>query len=72
MKDNLGYIRETMLNYFNEDNNSQNSLDIDNENIIEQDNVDNNFEYNQSSQENQLEEDFDYTLLKVIVFLIFL
>ena len=73
MKDNLGYIKETMMNYFDEsDNTSQQDMIIDENNIIDSNDVTEDFKYNQSSQQSQTEEDFDYTFLKVIVFLIFL
>ena len=72
MKDNLGYIKETMLNYFDEsDKDFQQDIFIDENNIIDSNDVTEDFKYNQSSQQSQNEEDFDYTFLKVIVFLIF-
>lgn len=67
MRNNLGYITETILGYYNNDNDYQN---IDEQNIIDSNNVNDNFEYNVSSQQNN-DEEFDYTLLKIIVFLIF-
>ena len=76
MKDKLGYIKEEMLNFYNESNiNSYDNSSINENNIIDTNDVNNNFEYNgynQSSQPTQSEEDFDYTLLKIIAFLIFL
>lgn len=73
MKTKLGYIKETAMNYFDESNtNSQENLFIDKNNVIESSNVGDNFEYyNQSTQQTENKEDFDYTLLKVIIFLIF-
>lgn len=73
MKDKLGYIKELMLNYYDENqNNSQNeNIYINEDNVIDSNDVNNNFEYNQSSQEISNDENFDYTLLKVIIFLIF-
>lgn len=67
MRNNLGYIKETILGYYDNDNVYQT---IDEQNIIDSNNVNDNFEYNVSSQQNN-DEEFDYTLLKIIVFLIF-
>lgn len=67
MRNNLGYIKETILGYYDNDNDYQS---IDEQNIIDSNNVNDNFEYNVSSQQNN-DEEFDYTLLKIIVFLIF-
>lgn len=72
MKDSLGYIKEELLNFYNENNNSQEDLFIDENNIIDVKAIEDKSEYNQSSQQTLNEEDFDYTLLKIIVFLIFL
>lgn len=73
MRNNLGYIKETMLNYFDEsDKDFQQDILINENNIIDSNDVTEDFKYNQSSQQSQTEEDFDYTFLKVIVFLIFL
>lgn len=76
MKDrNIGYIKEEIL-YFNDtDINS-----IDKDNAINVNDINNNFEYVQSQQQTQYgqenteqnKQEFDYTLLKVIVFLIFI
>lgn len=76
MKDrNIGYIKEEIL-YFNDtDINS-----IDKDNAINVNDINNNFEYVQSQQQTQYSQEnteqnnqeFDYTLLKVIVFLIFI
>lgn len=72
MKDTLGFIKEQLLNFYDmSDENTQQDFSIDENNIIDVKAIDDN-NYNQSSQQTQNEEDFDYTLLKVIVFLIFL
>ena len=65
---NLGYIKEEEL-FFND-------LNIDKNNVINVDDINNNFEYNQPQEienvnEMQPQEEFDYTFLKIIVFLIF-
>ena len=71
----LGYIKEEMLNFYNTDN----DFGIDENNVIDIEDINNNFEYNKTyqTQNNEInneinnEEDFDYTFLKIIVFLIF-
>lgn len=69
---NLGYIKEKEL-FFDD-------LNIDENNVINVENIDNNFEYNRPQEvetinetvnEMQSQEEFDYTFLKIIVFLIF-
>lgn len=66
MKGNIGYIKETELNYF--DNEQSN-------NIIDVNDINDNYEYIQE-QQNQVTDNqadtFDYTLLKIICFLIFI
>ena len=70
-KRKLGYIKEEMLNFYNTDN----DFGIDENNVIDIEDINNNFEYNKTyqTQNNEInnEEDFDYTFLKIIVFLIF-
>lgn len=70
-KTKLGYIKEEMLNYYN----TENDLGIDENNVIDITDINNNFEYNENLQtQNNIinnEEEFDYTFLKIIVFLIF-
>lgn len=68
-KRNLGYIKEEEL-FFNDD------LNIDKNNIIDVDDINNDFVYNQPQEINiieqeQTQEEFDYTFLKIIIFLIF-
>lgn len=70
-KRKLGYIKEEMLDFYNTDN----DFSIDENNVINIEDINNNFEYNKTyqTQNNEInnEEDFDYTFLKIIVFLIF-
>ena len=70
-KTKLGYIKEEMLNYYN----TGNDFGIDENNVIDIEDINNNFEYNENQQtQNNIinnEEEFDYTFLKIIVFLIF-
>lgn len=69
-KTKLGYIKEEMLDFYNTDD-----FGIDENNVIDIEDINNNFEYNKTyqTQNNEInnEEDFDYTFLKIIVFLIF-
>lgn len=70
-KRKLGYIKEEMLDFYN----TGNDLGIDENNVIDIEDINNNFEYNENQQtQNNIinnEEEFDYTFLKIIVFLIF-
>lgn len=65
MKGNIGYIKETELNYFDDEQSN---------NIIDVNDINDNYEYIQ--QQNQVTDNqadtFDYTLLKIICFLIFI
>jgi hypothetical protein len=65
---NLGYIKEKEL-FFDD-------LNIDENNVINVEDINNNFEYTQPQEienvnEMHQQEEFDYTFLKIIVFLIF-
>lgn len=70
-KTKLGYIKEEMLDFYN----TNKDFSIDENNVIDIEDINNNFEYNKTYQtQNDIinnEEDFDYTFLKIIVFLIF-
>lgn len=85
-KNKLGYIKQVEMEYYNfDDNYNINELPNDiskinsNNEIIDVNNINDNFEYIKNEENNNIntvnydddnQEEFDYTLLKVIVFLI--